>query len=455
MLFSVAFVNINLGQTDGTVVAVEPETVRGNSGDYFDILITITDVTDLRAYGFVLNFAPFTSVLNVVAVDEGDFLSEGAAPGVKTWFVTSVDTFAGELTVGCTRDKDLPGVSGSGTLVIIHFNVVEAGTSPLDLEDVKLYDSDLDPIPCTVLDGEYIGPTATMKHPQGRITQPTWHVGDMATFSARAKNTADVPLYVKVRFTFQREDGEAAYIWTDQSYTGFGPEMVEYAYVDGFIPAIPGWPDAGPPEALFGTPDGTYIESAADGDMIAFYTFEDLNVAGRIVEDVDLEAYSKCQFTGPDIDTYIFTYDEYGNPVMSFAWGDSLGGTTDWAWTRGKYYDGTQYDMPQYYGNHILTEQGINSCELLLYQYGGGVMQIDAVRLEVTYSKYSPAPGGEASFLVLPGETIDLPPAVWFLSEFDTGYYHGSCTLHFSYGNEWFIRSHNPPAFNFDFEVLP
>jgi hypothetical protein len=152
-LFSVAFVNTNFGQTDGTTVAVEPETVRGYPGDYFDILITITDVTDLRAYGFVLDFAPFTSVLNVVSVDEGDFLSEGAPPDVKTWFVTSVDTFEGELTVGCTRDKDLPGVSGSGTLVIVHFNVVEAGRSPLDLEDVKLYDSDLDPIPCTVVSG--------------------------------------------------------------------------------------------------------------------------------------------------------------------------------------------------------------------------------------------------------------------------------------------------------------
>jgi hypothetical protein len=452
MLFSVAFVNTNLGQIDGTTVAVEPETVRGNAGDYFDILITITDVMDLRAYGFVLNFAPFTSVLNIVSVDEGDFLSEGAAPGVKTWFVTSVDTFAGQLTVGCTRNKDLPGVSGSGTLAIIHFNVVEAGTSPLDLEDVKLYDSDLDPIPCTVLDGEYIGPTATMKHPRGRITAPTWNVGDVATFNVRAKNTADVPLYVKVRFTFHREDGEAAYIWTDQSYTGFGPQMIDVAYVDGYIPFWGMWDAAGPAEALIGPPDGSYIQSNSHCELQGLYTFEDIDTAGRIVENVEFWAYSKCPNTAGDIDSLICWDGGY-----QFAWGNSQGGTTYWAWTNKLYY-WPAYNFPEYYGFPLeqpAVQSAINSVQMALHDYHVDGAQVDAYRMDVTYSKYTPAPGAEASFLVLPGETIDLPPAVWFLTEFDTGYYHGSCTLHFSYGGEWFIRSHNPPAFNFDFEVLP
>ena len=454
MLISVAFVNINLAQ-EGAVVAVEPPTTKNLlPGDYFDIYITITNVVDLRAFGFVLDFAPFTSVLNIYAVDEGDFLSEGADPGVNTWFEYGVDTFEGLLTVGCVRHKDLDpsGMSGSGTLAIVHFQVVEAGRSPLDLEEVKLYNTDLDPIPCTTVNGIYIGPEATLKHPHGRITANRWTVGDTAEFKMSVKNTADVPLYVKVRFTFQREDGEAAYIWTGQSYTGFGPNVVDTAYVDGYYPFFGDWTSAGPPEAVIGAPDGSYIRSEGNCEFVGMYTFGDINTLGRIVENVEFYAYSRCSSTGPDIDSYISWDGGY-----QFAWGNSQGGTLDWAWTNKLYY-WPAYNFPEYYGfplNQPDVQSAINSAELTLHNYAGGWMEVDAYQMRVTYSKYTPAQGAEASYLVLPGEQIDLTPAVWYLSSFDTGIYYGSATLHYSYGGEWFIRSHNPPAYNFNFVVEP
>lgn len=452
MLISVAFVNINLAQ-EGVVVAAEPETTRNLlPGDYFDITITITNVVDLHAYGFVLHFAPFTSVLNIYAVDEGDFLSEGAPPDVNTWFVYSVDTFDGKLTVGCTRHKDLPGISGSGTLVIVHFQVVEAGSSPLDLEEVKLYNTALEPIPCTTLNAEYVGIYATGKHPNGQITKNKWKVGDLAEFKMSAKNTADVPLYVKARFTFQREDGEAAYIWTGQSYTGFGPNTVDMAYVDGFYPFWTDWNTAGPPEALIGPPDGSYIRSEGDCMFQGMYTFGDIDTQGRVVENVDFFAYSRCSATGPDIDSYISWDGGY-----QFAWGDSQGGTLDWAWTK-KWYYWPAYNFPEYYGFPLeqpAVQSAVDSAELAIHNYAGGWMEVDAYQMRVTYSKYTPAQGDEASYVVMPGETIDLPPATWPLSSFDTGVYYGSVTLHYSFGGEWFIRSHNPPAFNFVFVVEP
>ena len=453
LLISVGFVNVGFtGEEEWVTIAAEPETIRGLPGDYFDLAITITNVTDLRAFGFVLDFAPYTSVLSIIAVTEGDFLSEGVYG--TTWFLYSVDTFEGELTVGCVRHKGLGGVSGSGTLVIASFQVVEAGNSPLNLEEVKLRNTAGDYIPHTVVSSEYLGPTATLKHPKGRITQPTWKVGDIAEFNMKAKNTGDVPLYVKVRFTFQRADGMAAYIWTGQSYTGFGPRTVDVAYVDGYIDiGVNDWNLADPPEAMIGEPDGAYIESSGHCAEQGLYTFGDIDTAGRIVENVEFYAYSRCGDTGSDIDSMICWMG--GD---QFAWGNSQGGTLDWAWTNKRYY-WPAYNFPEYYGFPLAqpdVQEAINTAQLAIHNYAGGWQQVDAYKMEVTYSKYTPAQGGEPSYIVLPGQTIDIPdPALWFLNPMDVGYYEASATLFYSYGNEWFIRGHNPPAYHFDFTVEP
>lgn len=469
MLISVGFFNVGFTQEETAVIAATPETIRGMPGDIFDLDITISNVIDCRAWGFVLDFAPYTSVLNIIAVTEGDFLSEGGT--VETWMEHSVNTFNGELIIGCTRfppenweyppydDRTGGYVSGSGLLVTVTFEVVEAGVSTLNIEDTYLYTGwigsiaePLTPIPHTIVNSEYIGPLATIKHPAGRITKPTWKVGDTAEFKIRAKNTADVPLYVKARFTFQREDGEACYIWTGQSYTGFGPNVIDVAYVDGWAPFLNQWTAAGPPEFMIGTPDGNYIQSNNNCEFIGAYTFGDIDTKGRIVENVEFYAYSKSQFTGPDIDSMINWMGGF-----QLAWGNSQGGTLDWAWTNKKYY-WPAYNFPEYYGfplNQPDVQEAINTAEMFLHNYEGGWQQVDAYKMEVTYSKYTPAQGDEASYLVMPGQTIDLSPALWFLSSYDTGYYEGSVTLHFSYGNEWFVRSHNPPAFHFDFTVEP
>ena len=159
----------------------------------------------------------------------------------------------------------------------------------------------------------------------------------------------------------------------------------EYLYVDGYEPWMEnGWSNSG--VSLFGVPDGVYAESFDDCSMTSLYSFEDIELAGRVVKNVELEAYSKCEYTANDIDSYIFTYDELGNPVMEWAWADSQGGTTDWAWTNKHYYNCM---MPEYYGDHILTEQGINSAKMLIHNYGGGSMQVDAYRLKVEFDPYT------------------------------------------------------------------
>ena len=467
MFISVAFVNIGYAQEELPVLTVLPETIRGLPGDYFDVTITITNVEDLWAYGFTLDFAPFTSTLNVIAVIEDPWFREGSPPWphpmAKTWFTYNVDTFNGEVYIGATRRAKFVdyGMSGSATLVTIKFAVVEAGRSPLDLINTELLKRievpggipEYELMPHNVVNAEYLGPTATLKHPKGKITEKVWKVGDTQTFHMNVKNRGDVPLYVRVRYTLQREDGEACYIWTGQSYTGFGPQVVDTAYVDGYIDI--GWNDwnlAGPPEAMIGEPDGAYIESGGDCALQALYTFEDIDTKGRIVENVEFYGYSKCGDTGSDIDSMINWLGGF-----QLAWGNSQGGTLDWAWTNKRYY-WPAYNFPEYYGfplDQPVVEEAINTATMAIHNYHGGWQQVDAYRMDVTYSRYTPAQGNEAAYLVQPGETISVEPAVWFLSSYDTGHYYASATVYYSYYGTWFVRGHNPPAFNFEYTVEP
>jgi hypothetical protein len=435
----------------------------------FSVDINIANVTELWAFGFKLDFAPFTSVLNIIDVIEGDFLSEGAGPGEETWFTSSVDTFNGILTVGCTRKSPPPipptpreGVSGDGLLVTVVFDIVEAGRSEITLYDVVLINEDLveiDPLTVAVVSGAYHGPIALLKHPPGGITKRKSKVGDTKEFSISVENPGEAPLYVKVRFTFQRADGEAAYIWTGQSYTGFGPNVIDVAYVDGYIPIWNDWTAAGPPEALIGPPDGTYIQSTANCQLQGLYTFEDIDLMGRIVQNTEFYAYSKCANTGGDIDSMICWLGDY-----QLAWGNSQGGTLDWAWTN-KFYYWPAYNFPEYYGfptgDDPLCQDAINSVQMALHDYHVDGAMVDAYKMEVTYSKYTPAQGAEVAFVVQPGETVTLPSAVWFLSSYDTGKFYATATLHYSYYGTWFIRGQrtkwgdNPTEMTFNFDVLP
>jgi PKD repeat protein len=122
-----------------TVVAVDPSVTTANPGENFTIDINISNVEDLYAWGLKVGWKP-AELLSVVDVKEGSFLKSGG----ETTFTFSIEY--NYVDIGCSLLGDVPGVSGSGTLVSITFKVETAGNSTLNLFDVTLLDPDLNVI---------------------------------------------------------------------------------------------------------------------------------------------------------------------------------------------------------------------------------------------------------------------------------------------------------------------
>ena len=119
----------------------------------FTINITIENVIDLYAWELKLYYP--NDILNGTQVTEGPMLKTG---GKLTFFYVHLFTdnhneTHGLVNVWCTRVEEVPGVDGNGVLVAITFKTKSTGNSKiLHLEDVKLSDSNVNPIPCITTD---------------------------------------------------------------------------------------------------------------------------------------------------------------------------------------------------------------------------------------------------------------------------------------------------------------
>lgn len=111
--------------------------------------VQVADVADLYAWQFTLSFDP--AILQATSVVEGGFLASG---GTTFFGAGSINNSAGTITFTFdTLIGSLPGVSGSGTLATLNFDVVQAGTSALTFSNTLLLDSDLVDISAQVLNG--------------------------------------------------------------------------------------------------------------------------------------------------------------------------------------------------------------------------------------------------------------------------------------------------------------
>ena len=94
-------------------------------GQIFSVDIDITNVTDLYAFQFDLEFAP--GVLSAVAVTEGGFLPSG---GTTAFVPGTIDNFGGSITsTGDSLIGMIPGVNDSGVLATVDFLAVGVGIS--------------------------------------------------------------------------------------------------------------------------------------------------------------------------------------------------------------------------------------------------------------------------------------------------------------------------------------
>ncbi len=110
-------------QESSTIISVEPnETIVGSRRENFIIDINITDAQDTYAWHFRLNWN--ASVLNIIDITEGTFLSQGVPD--TTFIAYDIHYDEGWALVGNTfLGEPASYPTGNGTLAIINFNALD------------------------------------------------------------------------------------------------------------------------------------------------------------------------------------------------------------------------------------------------------------------------------------------------------------------------------------------
>jgi hypothetical protein len=190
------------GQTPPTTLSVQPKSSFGlNLGDTLTINITVSNITNLAAWQFMLYYQ--SAVLNGTDVTEGPFL---ASTGAQTLFSTVNFTDSYNATHGAVTAFALivsppnTGANGSGTLATVTFKAVGSGPSVLNFEltgtsKTKLVDSSPGAgnlIPFTPVNGmAYVGMVDVAIG--GIDTPPNIPAGSMAIINVSAQNRGQPP----------------------------------------------------------------------------------------------------------------------------------------------------------------------------------------------------------------------------------------------------------------------
>jgi len=125
-----------------TILSVEPTTSSSGLGTTFNVTVTVTDVTDVMAWGFYLGWT--SGLLNCTEVYAGDFCTAA--------FTRMIDNDGGHVIVG---GGDFSGLTGSGRLAIVEFLVLDVGETVLDVYNDELRDSGGDLISHETDDGYF------------------------------------------------------------------------------------------------------------------------------------------------------------------------------------------------------------------------------------------------------------------------------------------------------------
>lgn len=117
---------------------VSPQTQTISAGNDVTVEVKISEAGDLFGYQFNLEYD--SSVLEFKEATEGSFLNENG--GADTFFIEpSIPSPGLVKNVACVRKGQIGGLDGEGTLVVIKFTALSAGTSQLTLSNVMLSDS--------------------------------------------------------------------------------------------------------------------------------------------------------------------------------------------------------------------------------------------------------------------------------------------------------------------------
>jgi len=119
------------GHSVTTVVAINPPLIESVKGQFFNVNVTVADVTNLNSWQIVLSFNK--DVLNCTGVW---IPTNNIFAGYAIFFPTpTIDNTAGQVKVFCALEGTT-GVSGSGNLCTIRFKSKEFGVSKLAFKNV-------------------------------------------------------------------------------------------------------------------------------------------------------------------------------------------------------------------------------------------------------------------------------------------------------------------------------
>jgi len=140
----------------GAVVRIHPAVSSVEVCDNFTVDVMIDGASNLGAYEFKMSFDP--SVVHVLDVVDGSFL--GSTGRTPIPLIKIIDNTAGTLAFGTvSTDAGVPGPSGTGALATITLHAEGAGSTTLDLFDVKVSDTQGEEQPVGVRDGTVlVGP---------------------------------------------------------------------------------------------------------------------------------------------------------------------------------------------------------------------------------------------------------------------------------------------------------
>ena len=118
-----------------TSLAVEPAQTRVVPGDTFQLNVTIDTTESVFGISVTISYDP--SVLNVTAAAEGSFLG---SDGNNTYPIIRINRTEGTVSYDSTRYGTQAGISGSGDVLLIDFEALAEGVSPVDIEHYEIID---------------------------------------------------------------------------------------------------------------------------------------------------------------------------------------------------------------------------------------------------------------------------------------------------------------------------
>jgi general secretion pathway protein D len=120
----------------GSELRFDPSMVTLKIGERATVLLRVSDIQDLFSIPLLLQYNP--AVIQIEDVRDGGFLSRGSQ---EIAIVQRVDQQKGEAIISATRQPNIAGVNGGGTLFGIVIRAVAPGSSSIRILQVNARDS--------------------------------------------------------------------------------------------------------------------------------------------------------------------------------------------------------------------------------------------------------------------------------------------------------------------------